>query len=176
MLISIQELLGGEVISLETGNSVALIRQPIIDPKNGKVLAFDVRVGFITHRKIISQVDIVEWQRMALIIHHEDDLTDPEKVVRVNNLLKKKSRVLGKKAKTVSSQRLGRVVDLYVDTTSGMIVKYVIGHSIFFNFLEHGRILPASSVKKIDKKAVIFKDSVAKGKKDKAAKTETAAA
>ena len=170
------ELKNGEIISLETGESIGQIREPIVDPENGKVLAFDVRSGFLSERLILSSHDIIEWQKQALIVYGAKVLVKPEEIKRVLDLIKKRSRILGKRALTKKGIYLGRVDDLYLDATSGMVAKYSLKTHLLMNFLEEGRILPASMVVKIDKKGIIFKDSVAEGDKSKTGETKTALA
>ncbi|MCX6811216.1 MAG: PRC-barrel domain-containing protein [Candidatus Berkelbacteria bacterium] len=175
MLISSLELKGGEIISLESGSSIGEIRDPIVDPINGKILAFDVGTGFLTKRLILSSTDIIEWQRNALIVYGMNVLVEPIEVKRVLDLIKKRFKLIGKRALTQKGVNLGRISDIYIDTTTSMVAKYNITHHIFASFLEEGRIIPANLVVKIDnKKGVIFKDSVAEGNKGKAAQTKTA--
>ncbi|MBU2595394.1 PRC-barrel domain-containing protein [Patescibacteria group bacterium] len=176
MLISALELKDGEVISLESGAVIGKIREPIVDPNNGKVLAFDVRVGFLTKRLILSSNDIIEWQHSALLVYGMNVLVEPIEIKRVFDLIKKRVRIIGKKALTQKGVKLGRVEDVYIDSTTGMIAKYNLTHGILSNFIEEGRIIPANLVVKIDKKGIIFKDSVAEGDKSKAAATKTATA
>jgi uncharacterized protein YrrD len=92
------------------------------------------------------------------------------------NLIKKRFRIIGKRALTQKGVGLGRVSDVYIDTTTGMVAKYNLSHHLLMNFLEEGRIIPASLVIRVDKKGVIFKDSVAEGDKRKAGETKTAIA
>lgn len=176
MLISAQGLKEGEIISLESGSSIGRIRDPIVDPANGKILAFDVGTGFLTKRLILSTNDIIEWQKRALIVYGMNVLSEPIEVKRVFDLIKKRTKIIGKRALTQKGINLGRISDLYIDTTTAMVAKYNISHHIFSSFLEEGRIIPASLVIKIDKKGVIFKDSVAEGDKSKATETKTAIA
>lgn len=176
MLISALELKNGDIISLESGSTIGRTREPIVDPHNGKVLAFDVRVGFLTKRVILSSTDIIEWQHNALIVYGMNVLVEPTEIKRVFDLIKKRVRIIGKKALTQKGIKLGRVEDVYIDSTTGMIAKYNISHHIFANFIEEGRIIPANLVVKIDKKGIIFKDSVAEGDKSKSTATKTATA
>ena len=176
MLISAMELKHGEIISLENGSSIGKIREPICDPNNGKVLAFDVETGFLSKRQILSSTDIIEWQHNALIVYGMNVLVEPIEIKRVYNLIKKRSRIIGKRALTQKGIKLGRIEDVYIDSTNGMIAKYNISHDFISSFAKEGRIIPASYVVKIDKKGVIFKDSVAEETKDKAVETKTAIA
>jgi uncharacterized protein YrrD len=177
MLISAVELKGGEIISLESGASIGEIREPIVDPENGRVLAFDVGTGFLAKRLILSANDIIEWQRNSLIVYGMNVLVEPTEVKRVLDLIKKRFKLIGKRATTQKGLALGRVSDIYIDTTTGMVAKYNLSHHILISFLDEGRIIPANMVVKIDnKKGVIFKDSVAEGDKGKAGETKTATA
>lgn len=177
MLISANELKNGEIISLESGTKIGLIRDPIIEPNSGRVLAFDVATGFLSKRLILSSTDIIEWQRNALIVYGMNVLVEPQEIKRVFELIKKRFRIIGQRAVTQKGIGLGRVSDVYLDTTTSIVAKYNLNHHIFANFLEEGRIIPANLVVKIDpKKGVIFKDSVAEGDKGKAGETKTAIA
>jgi len=95
VLISAEELKDGEIISLESGKVIGKIREPIVDPHNGKILAFDIRVGFLTKRLILSANDIIEWQHNALIVYGANVLVEPIEIKRVFDLIKKRARIIG---------------------------------------------------------------------------------
>lgn len=174
MIVSAQELENGEVISLEGGDTLGLIRMPIIDPKNGQVLAFDIRVGFLTHRAILPFSEIIDWTHLSLLVRDENSLFEPEKQKKIFNFIKKRIKIIGLRAETEDGTKLGKVTDVFIDSISGIVAKYVVGHSILFNFTEEGQILPSSSVIKIEKKKIIFKDTATKLEKSKAPKEATA--
>ncbi len=176
MLISAQELKNGDVISLESGSTIGLVQDPIVDPKNGQVIAFDVQTGFMAKRLILPTLDIIDWQHNAIIARGETSLIEPKDVIKVFNLIKKRFRIMRLKAFTKKGESLGRVSDIFIDSTSGMVAKYTIGRSIFLNLAEHSRIIPSSEVIKIDGKGIVFKDRVVEGDKDKAREARTAVA
>jgi len=174
VLVSALELENGEVISLENGQTIGAIRKPVIDPKNGKVLGFDIRIGFLTNRAILPLSEIIDWTHLSLVVRDKNSLYEPQKKKKIFNFVKKRVKVIGLRAETENGTKLGRVTDVFIDSISGIIAKYVIGHNILFSFVEEGLILSSSNVIRIEKKKIIFKDSALKLIKSKTTEEATA--
>lgn len=151
MLIQTSNLIGLPVGALDSQKKIGTVKKIIIDPDNGGFLGFEIKArGFFNKNKILSIVDVSEFDRHGLVTRSEENLVDSTEIIRVDKVLKRKIKVLGTKAITESKQYLGKINDLLIDIDSSMIVKY------YIKGLWQDRILPANKVIKITAGAVIF--------------------
>jgi uncharacterized protein YrrD len=85
-----------------------------------------------------------------------DSLIEPTEIVKVDEILKKKIKILGAKAETESGKRLGRIEDFVFETQTRLMVKIYIRGGLFLPSL----ILPAEGIVKIEKGRVVFADQI----------------
>ena len=155
MLIQASDLIGLPVGALNTQSKIGQVQKIIIDPANGKLLGFEVKKsGFFSKNKILSAADILEFEQQGLVTGNEENLVNPEEVIRIKEVIGEKIKVLGAKAITESKKYLGRIYDLLIDTDNLMVVKYYIKN------LWQDRIVPSNKVVKIEKKGVIFAEDI----------------
>jgi len=127
----------------------------IIDPKNGKIEALRVKTSmFFAKDKILSTIDVVETEASGLVTKRQDNLVDPEELVRTHALLAKNIPVLGQNAVTESGSQLGRINDLLIDSESWLILKYYVKSAW------EDRIFSQDKLIKITEKEVVFTDNV----------------
>lgn len=148
------QLIGLPVFDEASSSPVTLIKDVIIDPENGKVLAFLVRNG-----EVIISIDVERITSEGLFIADRDRVVPVDDVFRVHNVLKMDISLAGMR---VISQRtkayLGRVVDFEIDTKQMMLVNiHVAKTMVFFRFNE--RIFSYRNIVRISKGIVIVKDS-----------------
>lgn len=160
MLIEASTILEKPVITSDAEGEVGRVSDIIIDPKNCKVIAFSVS-GFLSKPKVISEIDVLEVTKDAIIINSEDALTLPSEIVKVKEISDKKIKVLGSQAVTETKRALGRIEDFLIDTETVSIVKFYIRGGL----LSPSLVLPSEKVVKIEKGRIIFEDSVLEGGK-----------
>ncbi|MDO8686827.1 MAG: PRC-barrel domain-containing protein [Candidatus Berkelbacteria bacterium] len=156
MMIEAKKLIGMPVAAFDTQSKIGEIRELIIDPENGHLMGFLVQVsGLFSAGKILSEVDIREWDPNGIVTEKEENLVEPEEIVRIDNILKKKINLIGIGAKTESGKSLGNVENLLIDTDTSSVTKYYLK-----DMLGNSRIFTSEKVVKIDK-FIIFSDDVA---------------
>ena len=156
MFIEAKKLIGLPVAAFDTQSKIGVIRELIVDPENGHLMGFLVQVkGFFSTGKVLSEVDIREWDPNGIVTEKEENLVKREEIVRINNILKKNINLLEMSAKTESGKGLGNVENLLIDTDTSTITKYYLK-----DLLGKSRIFTSEKVVKIDKQ-IIFTDDVA---------------
>jgi hypothetical protein len=98
------------VISLRAGGSVALATEPIINPHNLKIIGWWCKTPSSPKPKVLLEDDVRESQTKGLAINDEDELADPEDLVRLKQVLEVNFELPGKLVKTKRS-KLGKVSD-----------------------------------------------------------------
>ncbi len=155
MFIEAKKLIGLPVAAVDTQSKIGEIRDILVDPENGRLLGFLIKEGGIfSSNKVLSGVDIADWDPNGLVTSSIDNLVPPQEIVRVNDIIKKKIFLLGMPAKTESGKSLGNVEDLLVDTDTSTVAKYYLK-----DLLGKSRVLTADKVIKIDKQ-ITFADDV----------------
>ena len=133
--------------------SIALVQDIILDPENGKLLAFVIKGNHI-----IVPLDI-ERLNAGLYIRDQDCIMEQTEVLRVSTVASRNIYLIGAHVITEKNKTyLGRVVDYEFDTRIMVLTKiYVEKLFVFFHFQE--KIIPFHSIVKILPKHIIVKDS-----------------
>lgn len=153
MFLQASQILGLDVIIVGEQRAAGQVRRLVFDLRNGRLVAIGVRPrGWLADQRYCLQSNILQVEPHAIVVSQQT-LERPDSLPSVKKALAKKTAILGQKAQTESGQSLGRVIDVLLDD-SWQITKYYLHH------LMSERILLASDVHSITKRAVIFLDRV----------------
>lgn len=123
----------------------------IFDPENGQVVALFLKPsGWLAREKVIVPGDILDMIHEIIVIRHSDQLVPPAEIIRLAQIEKSNTPILGQRAETESGESLGKVSDLLIDTSSWQISKY------YLRKITSERILPGNAVQIITPRAVVF--------------------
>jgi len=141
---------------------LALIQNIIIDPENGKILAFVIKGS-----RIIVPFD-VERLNAGLFIADRDHIVPMDDVLRVHEVSQMRIDFIGARVITErTKQFLGRTVDYEIDTTHMMLTNIHVA-KIFFFFRFQERIISYKNIVRVDKHTIIVKDTKELTVKEKA--------
>lgn len=156
MFIEAKKLIGLPIAALDTQSKIAEIQKILVDPNNGNVLGFLVSSGGIfAPKKVVSAIDIRDWDKNGLVIDSIDNMIEPNDIVRIKDVLDQKIDLLGMKAKTESGKNLGSIENFLIETETNCVIKYYLK-----DLVSKARIYPAEKVVRIEKQAIIFSDDV----------------
>jgi hypothetical protein len=108
------------VLSLRSGGPVALATTPIINPHNLKIIGWWCKAPGHMESLVLLQDDVREENAKGLAIDDEEDLTQPEDLVRHKDVLDINYDLIGKLVKTKRS-KVGKVSDFSYN--DGMFVQ-----------------------------------------------------
>lgn len=165
------ELIGMSVLTEYSNTAIALVKDIIIDPENGRVLAFRVK-----NNHIISSMDI-ETININFVIADSDRIVPINEILRVETVAKMNIPIIGAKVMTQRGKKyIGRVVDYSIDTRHMALSSIYCAKSFFFFRLDE-RIISYKNIVKITKNAITIKDSAEVTAEDRAsARSEVFAA
>jgi uncharacterized protein YrrD len=146
------DLIGSPVFDESAAAPVVTVRDVIIDPETGKILAFLVKKN-----RVIVPLDIT-WFNSNLYISSVDAIIPIDDVLRVKQVFDSKISILG--SRVISSRNkkyLGRAVDFAIDT-SHMILAQIIVAKIFLFVQFQERTFPQKNIIKIELGKIIVKD------------------
>jgi uncharacterized protein YrrD len=156
MFITASKIFNLPIASLESKSKIGVVSYLLFSPHDLNLLALEVKTGnFLFSKKLyLSAHDILEIDSNGIVVKSDDTLVDASQIVRIKDVIKQKSPIIGQRAITKSKQRIGKIDDLLIDTLTGGIDKFYIS-----NIFEE-KIIPASKIYKITPKAVIFCDDI----------------
>jgi len=154
MLIEAKKLIGLPIAANDSQSKIAEIEKILVDPNGGNVLGFLVRPGgFFSLRKVISTVDIREWDPNGIVTETIDNLVVEDEIVRIKEVLDQDIDLFTMKAKTKSGKKLGAIEDFLIDTATTCVIKYYLK-----DLVSGSRVFPADKVIKIEKNTIVFED------------------
>jgi sporulation protein YlmC with PRC-barrel domain len=147
------QLIGMPVFDEYAATSIALVRDIILDPENGNVLAFAIK-----NEHIIVPIDI-ERLGSNLVIKERSHIVPMDEVLRVAEVARRNVRIIGARVITQHSKTyLGRVVDYEIDTRAMMLTAIHVAKTfLFFHFSE--KIIPHRAIVKINRDTIVVKDA-----------------
>lgn len=153
MLVLISHLLNQSVIAFDAAEVIGVLKDPIIDPTNGKVAGYFLGHGlFFLKQSIISVEDIVGYDENRIVVQSGEAIRNSNDEPKIRQILQKKISVFTAKVYTESGRYLGQANDLLLDTELSMIVKY------YVHGLMQDRIISAEHVISIEKRGIIVED------------------
>jgi sporulation protein YlmC with PRC-barrel domain len=130
MLILNQSIAPKPVMSLQTGSKIASAISPIINPDNLKIEGFYCDDGTSAKLLVLLTQDIRESIAKGYIVNDYQSLTDPDELIRLQNILKINFQLLGKAVYTDGGKKIGKVDDFAVESSSMMVQKIYVSQSI----------------------------------------------
>ena len=135
MLVLSTNILNQPVLSLRAGGPIASVRAAIINPNNLKIEGFYCEDWLDKGRSaILLTQDIRDTLMQGFVVNDQEVLTDPTELVRLKDILAVDFQIMGKQVVTVTKEKVGKVTDFAVETTTFYIQKLYVGQSLFKSF------------------------------------------
>ena len=151
-------ILNRPVMSLRTGTQVAVATRPIINPNNLKIEGFYCTDRLDNKQLILLCQDIRDSIPQGFVIDDHDVLAEPSELVRLEKVLKLQFELIGKPIQTVSKERVGKVSDYAVESSSMYIQKIYASQSLFKSFTGGSLSIDRSQVNEITDKKIIINE------------------
>ncbi len=149
----------------ESLRPIASVRDLVIDPNNGKVVAIEVNRG---RKMVISPMDITAWGS-AMKIGGRDDIVNVDELVRVKEVWERRAQIFGQKVETEGGKVLGKVIDFVIDGKF-LVLKKLYVAKVFLGLLKFdSRIILAKNIIEILPNKIVVKDDAATVKEEEKA-------
>ena len=155
MLLQASNIIGKPIYSQQDDQEMGRVADIIIDPKNGDVVAFLISELW-QKPKIVSEQDVIDVNQSGVLINAAESIMAPAEIIKVDEIMKRKIKLIGSKVITESKQKLGVAEDFVIETSTGQIIKLYVKNGL----LSPSLILPTDKIVNIEKNLVIFSDDV----------------
>ena len=163
MLCLSERLLGRPVMSLRTGQQVAVTTRAIINPDNLKIEGFYCTDRFDKSTLVLLYQDIRDVLAQGIVIDDHDVLAEPDDLVRLKKIMDIDYGVLGKRVVTTSGKHLGKVSDYAVEVETMYMQKLYVARSILKDFVGGGLGIARDQVQEITDTKIIVTDPLEGG-------------
>lgn len=152
-------LLNRPVLSLRTGGIVATTTGAIINPTNLKIEGFYCTDAFQRKKTLVLLYqDIRDVIVQGFVVNDHDVLAEPDELVRLKNIMNLHFEVLGKPVRTVSKEKVGKVVDYATETTTMFVQKIYVGQSLIKNFTGGSLGIDRTQIVEITDRKIVIQD------------------
>lgn len=166
------KIVGTPIFEEDFGRPVTTIKDLVIDPENGKVLALVVD---ISRNRVIAPIDIYSWTEV-IKIHNGEAIIEGSEILRVDSVQKSGAKVIRNKVFTKDGVYLGRVVDYTIDST-GLCLDKIFSAKVILGMLRYdSRIIPAKNILEILPNKIIVKGNTEEVKEEEKAPVSDLAA
>ena len=146
------------IMSLRTGSPIGTVLAPIIDPDNLKIEGFYCTDRYSGKQLVLLYQDIRDLIPQGFVVNDEDSLTEPSELVRLEKLMRLGFELINKPVQTVSKQKVGKVSDYAVETTTMYIQKLYVSQSLLKSFTGGSLSIDRTQINEITDKRIIIND------------------
>ncbi len=163
MLLLGSRLLGTPIMSLQTGTKLAQTADPVIDPKNLRIVAYKVEGALLAEDpSFLRTNEIREYGKLGMIVDSADDLVGLTDVIYIEKLVALGFALLNLKVIDERGHKLGKVADYTVDTDQFVIQQLSVRQSGLRSFNDTGSLVHRSQIIEINDTAIIVKSAAQK--------------
>jgi sporulation protein YlmC with PRC-barrel domain len=158
MLTLSETLLKRPVMSLRTGEGIATIEAPVINPNNLKIEGFYCSTPASKQFAVLLTQDIRDIIRQGFVVNDAEVLTDPEELVRLKKTLDINFQLEGKPVITATGEKVGKISDWATETTTFYIQKLYVGRSMLKSFSQGQLSIDRNQIIEITNKKIVIQD------------------
>ena len=163
MLVLGSRLNNTAVMSLQTGTRLARTGTPLIDPKNLKIVAFEIDGPPLDeHPSFLRTDDVRELGTIGMIIDSSEEFVGLDDIIKLKELRELGFKLIGLPVIDEHKHRLGKVDDYTVETGSFIIQQLNVNRGFFKGFTSTGSLVHRSQITEINDKAIIVKGTAKK--------------
>lgn len=146
------------VISLQTGENVATVAGLILNPDKLKLMALKLNVGR-SPRTLLVMTSVRQLAPDCVIIDDEDDLSEPDDIVRLTEFVKKDYSPIGKRVQSESGQSLGTVDDYTINLETEQVQKIYVHPPTIHAWYKSSLIIDRSQIIDVQPTRFIVRDT-----------------
>jgi sporulation protein YlmC with PRC-barrel domain len=157
-------LLNQPIISLQTGQVVAWVGPPVLNVSNLEVEAYTCKVPYQKEPLLLMTSDIRQYATDCFIIDDEDELADPDDIVRFTTDLAHHYSPVGKPVVADTGRKLGVVEDYSINLETNRVQKLYVRPSLWRAWLGSNLIIDRVQIIDISPDQITVRDATVSSK------------
>jgi sporulation protein YlmC with PRC-barrel domain len=158
MLFPSERLIDTPIMSLQTGSELARTKSALIDPRNLKIVAYELS-GYRLEQQptLLLTKDIREISSLGIIIDSSDEFIGVEDVVRINEIYSLQFSLINKIVRDEKNSKLGKVIDYSMEPNSFIIKQLIVRRPLLKSFSDTEIIVDRTQIVEVNDTTVIIK-------------------
>jgi len=156
-------IVGTPVMEDDVFRAITTIKDVILDPESGKVVAFSVD---LSRNLVVAPVDILSFDEF-LKIHNHESIAEGNDILRVAAVQKKGIRIIHNRVESKNGEYIGIVVDFSIDPKTFTLKRILTAKSILGLIRYDQRIILAKNIIEILPNKIIVKENLKTSKEEK---------
>lgn len=140
------------------------VKDVLIDPENGKLLALIVNVN---KNLVVVPMDIISWHD-SIHIHHHDNIVEANEVLRVAEVMGSGIHIFGNKVETKGGKLLGKVFDFSIGSEDLVLKKIYVAKEFLGLVRFESRIIPSRNIIEILPNKIVVENDLQTVKEENA--------
>lgn len=163
MLLAYEELLKKSVMSLQTGAELANVKEVLVDPRNLRVLAYELDGRMLdTHPSFLLIDDIRELAPIGLIVDSSDEFIGLDDVIKLKEVYEFQFRLIDLEVVEQKGTKLGKVLSYNVDVEGFSVQQLIVKRPLLKSLSETQLIIHRSQIVEVTNEKVIVRTATAK--------------
>ncbi|MGB4800557.1 MAG: hypothetical protein WBP03_03515 [Candidatus Saccharimonadales bacterium] len=151
-------LIGQPVMSLRTGQPIAVITSAIINPDNLKIEGFYCADKFSRAQLVLLYQDIRDVIPQGVVVNDHDVLAEPHELVRLKTVMEIHFELLGKQVVTLSKHKLGKVTDYSTEIETMYVQKLYVSQGILKGLTKGNLSVDRNQINEITDSKIVVND------------------
>lgn len=163
MLLLGSRLLNTPVMSLQTGTQLASTVQPVIDPANLRIVAYEIDGPLLSEKpSFLRTADVREYGRLGMIIDSNDEIVGLDDVLHLKKVQQLGFRLIGLAVIDDQKRKLGKIEDYTLETGDFIIQQLTVKRGFFKGIADTGLLIHRSQILEINNKSIVVKSPTKK--------------
>lgn len=149
------------VMSIQTGQAIAHIEEPLINMANLEAMALKCNLGRRSKPSsgVILLRDVRQFSGDCIIVDSFGDIEDPSEIVRLKDVVEAGFNPMGRNVVNESGDKLGKVEDYTINLKTYMIQKLYIHQSLVKSLMYNSLVVDRTQVIDVTPKTLTVKDA-----------------
>lgn len=161
MLLLGDRLLEAPVLGLQTGGELARTKEPVIDPSNLKIIAYELSGGMLTLTpSFLLTTDIREISNIGLIVDSGDEFVTTGDIVKLDTVHALHFKLIDMAVIDTKRKKVGKVSGYTVNTTDFIIRQLSVKRPLFKSLGDTELLIHRSQIVEINNSAIIVNSEV----------------
>jgi uncharacterized protein YrrD len=168
MIKFITDIIGSEVLVKRERLQAGKVAEVIISPDDGVFLGVTTNT-FPNKKTAVPASEIQGIGDGLILIKEAESIGELEDIIRIKEVIDRKTKIIGQKVFTESGQRLGKCVNATLNLKYQKLDKIYVSPGAVIAFLASDLIIPAKNIVEIKKDRIVVTDEYLKVKAPKLA-------
>jgi len=158
MIRDILSIRGAKVLHQKTGELLATLNWPIVDPDTGVIEAFWVKSMVEGSKNAIILTSTILGFKKNIYITSEKMIMDPSENVRITDILQEGRRIIEAEVKNESSKKYGKAYNFSFSTDTFVMRQLFVQRSVLGMFQFGHRIFPYERILRVLPHLILVED------------------